>query len=149
LCYIALSGGLLLFVSILTSIAQLQSNKFEQRGLETILTDSYSFKTTISCLLFVLLKTNLTWSLKTSYFPIPHTNFTKHGSHNSITFIGLLHCALVKLLRLKTMVLVHLTKLPWFGTLHSPISLSIFLLNLKLLVYYKVLLHHAKILRWI
>jgi hypothetical protein len=70
--------------------------------------DTYSFKTTISCLPSILLKTNLTWSLKTSGISIPHTYFTKHGSHNSITFIGLLHCALVKLLRLKTMVLSYL-----------------------------------------
>jgi hypothetical protein len=60
LCYIARSGGLLLFVSILTSIAQLQSNKFEKRGLEIILTDPDSFKTTTSNLPSVLLKTNLT-----------------------------------------------------------------------------------------
>jgi hypothetical protein len=122
--YNARSGGLLLFISILTPIVQLQPNRFEQRGLETILTDSYSFRITTSSLTSVLLKTNLTWSLQTSYFPIPHTNFTNHGSHNSMTSIELLHCAMINLLQLKTMVLV----------LHSPFSLSIFLLNLKLLV---------------
>jgi hypothetical protein len=36
---------------------------------------------------------NLTWSHKTSGFPIPHTNFTRHGSPNSMTSIKLLHCA--------------------------------------------------------
>jgi hypothetical protein len=56
----ALSGGLLLFVSIFTLFAQLQMNKFEQRGLEIILTDTNSFKTTTSSLPSVLLKTNLT-----------------------------------------------------------------------------------------
>jgi hypothetical protein len=101
LCYIARSGGLLLFVSILTSIAQLQSNKFEQRVLESILTDSYSFKTTTSSLPSVLLKTNPLWSLKTSGFPIPHTYFTKHGSHNFISFIRFLHCASKIILRLR------------------------------------------------
>jgi hypothetical protein len=93
LCYIARSGGLLLYVSILTSIAHLQSNKFEQWVLGIILTDPDSFKTTTTSLPSVLLKTNLTWSLKTSYFPIPHTNFTKHGSPKSMTSIKLLHCA--------------------------------------------------------
>jgi hypothetical protein len=88
--YNARSGGLLRFVSISTPIDQLQPNRFGQRGLGITLTDSYSFKTTISCLPSVLLKTNLTWSLKTSGIPIPHTYFTKHGSHNSQTYIGLL-----------------------------------------------------------
>jgi hypothetical protein len=90
MCYIAHSGGLLLFVSILTSIAHLQSNKFEQRGLESILTDSYSFKTTISCLPSALLKTNLTWSLQNFMYSWALYFFTKHGSHNTLTSIGLL-----------------------------------------------------------
>jgi hypothetical protein len=54
------SGELLLFVSKLTSIAQLQLNKFEQRVLEIILTDLVPLKTSTSSLPSVLLKTNLT-----------------------------------------------------------------------------------------
>jgi hypothetical protein len=124
LCYIARSGVLLLFVSILTSIVQLQSNKFEQRGLEIILTDPDSFRIATSSLPSVLLKMNLTWSLKTSYFPIPHTNFTKHGSPKSMTSIKLLHCAKSSL-----------TKVYGFGTLNLvtivwKISFTIFLEHL-------------------
>jgi hypothetical protein len=142
----ALSGGLLPFVSRLTSIAQLQSNKFEQRGLEIILTDPDSFKTTTSSLPSVLLKTNLTWSLQTYGIPIHRTYFTKRGSHNSMNSIELLHCALKNLLRLKTMVLVHL---PWFEHFihHSPWVSSFSSWNL--LVHYRVLLLHVKILKWI
>jgi hypothetical protein len=76
-----------------TPFAQLQSNKFEKRGLGTILTNPDSFKTTTSSLTSVLLKTILTCFLKTSYIPIPHTYFTKHGSPKSMTSIELLHCA--------------------------------------------------------
>jgi hypothetical protein len=100
LCYIAHSGGLLLFVSILTSIAQLQSNKFEQRGLEIIPRDPDSFKTTTYNLPSILLRTNLTWSHKTSGIPIPRRHFTNNGSHNSMTFTRLLHCASKNILRL-------------------------------------------------
>jgi hypothetical protein len=56
----ALSGGLLLFVSMLTSIAQLQSNKFEQRGLGIIAVDLLSIRTFTSSLPSILLKSNLT-----------------------------------------------------------------------------------------
>jgi hypothetical protein len=58
--YNARSGGLLLFISIFTPIAHLQFNKFEQRGLEFILTDPDSFRTNSSNLPSILLKTNLT-----------------------------------------------------------------------------------------
>jgi hypothetical protein len=84
----ALSGGLLLFVSKLTSIAQLQSNKFEQRGLEPILMDSNSFKTTNSCLPSVLMKTKLTLYLEASSIAALSTYFSKYGSHNSMIFMG-------------------------------------------------------------
>jgi hypothetical protein len=54
------SGGLLLFDSIFTPIAHLQSNKFEQRGLRMVAIDLLSIRTSTSGLPFVLLKTNLT-----------------------------------------------------------------------------------------
>jgi hypothetical protein len=141
----ALSGGLLLFVLILTSIAQLQSNKFEQRGLETILT--YSFPLGLTLLAYLL-------------------SYWRRISHDLSKLHVFLYLIYTSLSMVHSTHVFHKasplcfdqtspTKGYGFGTLamiwtfHSSFSLSIYLLSLKLLVYYKVLLHHAKILRWI
>jgi hypothetical protein len=56
---------ILLFVSILTLIAQLQSNKIKQiSGLEVVVANLLSIWTTNYNLPNILLKTNLTWSLQ-------------------------------------------------------------------------------------
>jgi hypothetical protein len=94
----------------------------------------------------VLLKTTLTWSFETSNIASVSTYFAKYGSHNFMMFMG---SALINLLQLGL----------WFfhvyPSLHSlehfiqpsPWAPSSSARNCWF--YYKVLLHHVKIHRWI
>jgi hypothetical protein len=70
------------------------------------------------------MKTNLTWSLDTTNISIHCTYFSKHGSHNSLTYIGLLR---LKSVVFGTLDLVTIVKNTSFTNLleHFPPRLEI------------------------
>jgi hypothetical protein len=98
---------------------------------------------------YVLMKTKLTWSLKTFCIPIHHTYFTKHGSYNSMTFMWFSYYASMNLLWLR--LLSYHNWLSCHGLEHfiHPSSWTSSSLSRNCWFYYKVSLHHVKILMWI